>query len=47
MTPNHAHRRYLPPVDPPAERLLSTWLIGGAALVVWGVALWLLLAALS
>ena len=41
----HAHRRYLP--EPAAESRLSTWLIGGAALVIWGVALWLLLAALS
>ena len=46
MTPQ-AHRRYLPPAEPPRESLLSTWLIGGAALVIWGVALWLLLAALS
>ena len=42
----HAHRRYVPPADPPRESL-STWLIGGAALVIWGIALWLLLAALS
>ena len=43
----HAHRRYIPPLEPERESLVSTWLIGGAALVIWGVALWLLLAALS
>jgi hypothetical protein len=45
MTPQ-AHRRYVPPRDPPAESLLSTWLIGGAALVLWGFFLVFLLPAL-
>lgn len=43
----HAHRgSYLPPIDPPRERL-STWLIGGAAIVVWFFFLFVLLPVLA
>lgn len=46
MTPIHAHRVHLPLEEPEAESLLSTWLIGGAAIVVWFFFLVFLLPAL-
>jgi len=46
MRPPHAHRQYLPPLEPEREPL-PMLLLGAAALVLWGAALWLLLTALS
>ena len=46
MTPDHAHRHYLPTLEP-AREPLPMLLVGAAALLLWAVALWLLLTALS
>ena len=44
----HVHRLpYLPPEEPEAESLLSTWLIGAAALLVWAYFFLVLLPALA